>query len=441
MKNTPALVWPRLLELPSEDVTLVYLDINHWISFAQASTGHSSGVSFVQTLEACRAAKSAGTAVFVLSAIHYMEMNKIKDPSQRRAIADVMEDLTGFASLMDRVVVMNLELDAMLDRFAQQPSLLSRILLLGRGVRHSFGRNSGVKFVGRHGNATEEVRAHMGARAFDDFVAEAELSLDRSVLRGPADDEVEGLRALGWKPESAIQAAEKRAAQERELSSILEKELRWRRGRLRDVIAARELCIEFEDILPRALARRQLALSGVISEVESSRRFVRAMPSTDVSIELKTSWHRNRDKNWAANDIYDIDAMSLAVPYCDIVVTEKACHHALTVARVGERKLLIVLKNRAFNPGRNQQHRMMRSASGYCADIVVAHRQPHSPAKPFVHDRLVIELPENHAFTIVGVLDPYPHPLALAGAVFLEFDFHLVARLIPRHSSLPSTPR
>ena len=130
MKDTPALVWPQLLELPSENVTLVYLDLNHWISFAQALTGHSSGVSFVRTLEACRAAKSAGTAMFVLSAIHYMEMNKIKDPSQRRAIADVMEDLTGFASLMDRVVVMSLELDAMLDPFAPQPSPLSRIPFL-----------------------------------------------------------------------------------------------------------------------------------------------------------------------------------------------------------------------------------------------------------------------------------------------------------------------
>ena len=43
------------------------------------------------------------------------------------------------------------------------------------------------------------------------------------------------------------------------------------------------------------------------------------MPGTEVSIELKTAWHRNRDKHWPANDTYDI-----AVPHCDIVVTEKA---------------------------------------------------------------------------------------------------------------------
>ena len=27
-----------------------------------------------------------------------------------------------------------------------------------------------------------------------------------------------------------------------------------------------------------------------------------------------------------------VDAMALAVPYCDVVVTEKACHHALVSA-------------------------------------------------------------------------------------------------------------
>jgi hypothetical protein len=56
------------------------------------------------------------------------------------------------------------------------------------------------------------------------------------------------------------------------------------------------------------------------------------MPSTEVSIEIKTAWHRHRERRWTPNDIYDIDALSLAVPYCDIVVTEKACHHLLNAA-------------------------------------------------------------------------------------------------------------
>jgi hypothetical protein len=343
--EAPALVWPPLLELPPDDVKLVYLDLNHWISFAQASTGHPNGTPFVDTLKACKAAKSAGTAVFVLSGFHYMEMQKIKDPAQRQAIASVMEELTGFASLMDRVVVMKLELDAMLDPLARKPSPWRRTLLLGKGVRHSFGQPSGVRIMSPNGDATEEMRARVGAEKIDEIVAQAELELDRTVLRGPADDEVEDLRAHGWKPESAIQVAERRAAQERELTPMLDAETRWRRGRLRDVVAARELCTEFQDMLRRALAERQLALTDVISDQESARKLARSMPSTEISIELKTAWHRNRDKNWTANDIYDIDAMALAVPYCDIVVTEKACHHALTTARLGERMHTALLRD------------------------------------------------------------------------------------------------
>jgi hypothetical protein len=35
----PPFVWPPLLELPSNDVFIVYLDLNHWIGLAQASAG------------------------------------------------------------------------------------------------------------------------------------------------------------------------------------------------------------------------------------------------------------------------------------------------------------------------------------------------------------------------------------------------------------------
>jgi hypothetical protein len=347
----PALVWPRLLELPSDTVNVVYLDLNHWISLAQASVGHSKGISFTKALEACRAARSAGTATFVLSGTHYIEMLKIKDPAQRRALADVMEELTGFAALVSRVVVMELELTAMLDRLARKPSPLPKIPLIGRGVRHTAGRRSGLTIMGPSGDETDRARRRMGAKAFDDFAAEANLQLDRSALRGPTDDEVENLRALGWNPEAVTQVAERRAAEERNQTLRLDGAGPWRHSRLRDVVSARELYIEFQNILPRALAERGLVLSDVIPDQQSARAFVRAMPSTDVSIELKTVWHRNRDKQWTANDINDIDAMSLAVPYCDIVVTDKACHHALQAARLGKRMYTALLRGLEDLPG------------------------------------------------------------------------------------------
>jgi hypothetical protein len=32
---------------------------------------------------------------------------------------------------------------------------------------------------------------------------------------------------------------------------------------------------------------------------------------------------RNTDKNWSGNDVRDGDAMCAAVPYCDVVMTDK----------------------------------------------------------------------------------------------------------------------
>jgi hypothetical protein len=319
----PALVWPRHLLLPSDATKIVYLDLNHWIYLAQAASGLPQNESAANALEACRAARSACTALFVLSGTHYAEMLKIRDPAQRRALADLMEELTDFATLVSRVVVMEVELSSVLGPFAKLPSPLSAVALIGRGIRHAAGLQSGLKLMGPSGNETDHVRERIGEEVFNRVVAEASLLMERSVLRGPTDDQAPELRAFGWNPERVIEVAEKRAAEERAQSQRLDGESRWRCGRLHDLVSARELMIEFQNILPRALAERGLALTDVASDVESARRFTRAMPSTEVSIILKTAWHRNRDKQWTANDIYDVDALALAVPYCDIVVTEK----------------------------------------------------------------------------------------------------------------------
>jgi hypothetical protein len=344
----PPFVWPRLADGPVRTTPLVYLDLNHWIYLAQAHVGVKSGEPFAPTLAACRRASHSQTASFVLSASHYGEVLKIRDPAQRLAVAEVMEELTGFATLVSRVVIIELELEAVLNQFVVALPPSPPIDLVGRGVRHAFGLKSGLKIMGPDGDATEEVRRRVGAQEFDAFVAAANLTLERGALRGPADDEIEALQRYGWDPEPAIGIAVKRA--EEEQSQSVRFDSFGRGSRLRDAVAARELLIEFEEILPRALSLRALAFDRICPSPDAARAFVRSMPSTEVAIEIKAAWHRNRDKKWSSNDIYDIDAMALAVPYCDIVVTEKACHHVLRAARLGERMHTALLRRLADLP-------------------------------------------------------------------------------------------
>jgi hypothetical protein len=106
----------------------------------------------------------------------------------------------------------------------------------------------------------------------------------------------------------------------------------------------------------------------VTNDLESARAFIRAMPSTEVSIELKTAWHKNGEKQWTTNDIHDVDAMAVAVPYCDIVVTEKACHHILKTARLGERMHTALLRNLENLPATLDQWKPQRANAGLLSD-------------------------------------------------------------------------
>jgi hypothetical protein len=99
--------------------------------------------------------------------------------------------------------------------------------------------------MGPEGDATEQVRQRMGPEHFDAFVANANLLLERSVLRDPTDEEVPAPQQSEWNPAGAAAVAIKRAEEEQAQSGRLNEEGgRWRRGRLRDVIAARELLIK-----------------------------------------------------------------------------------------------------------------------------------------------------------------------------------------------------
>lgn len=335
-------VRPAGLVSPARPPVLVYLDLNHWIGLAKARTGHRDGVRHAGALGACRAARAAGAALFPLSSAHYMEMARIKDPAQRRDVAEVMEELSGFATLMSRPLVMRLEVEAVLDkRLGQATEAYAPVDLVGHGFGPAFGRVGALQVRDRDG---ADVTALLGERQRQ-ALAEADLLAQRAMLAGPEDDEVADLRARGWAPESALAVTERRAAQERELVVILDADPRWRRGRLRDVVAAREAVIELYDMLQEALARRGAVFGDVMGDRQAARDLVRSMPSSDIAVALKTQMHRNgqRAGGWSATDVYDMDALALAVPYCDVVVTENHAADALRRERMSERYGTVLL--------------------------------------------------------------------------------------------------
>ena len=86
-------------------------------------------------------------------------------------------------------------------------------------------------------------------------------------------------------------------------------------------------------------------MPSVCAGLEDVRRLVDAMPSADARVSFLTMAHRNPQTRWERNDIFDIDAVSVAVPYCDIVATDNHAHHILHASRVPDRLGATVLRD------------------------------------------------------------------------------------------------
>ena len=91
-----------------------------------------------------------------------------------------------------------------------------------------------------------------------------ELVLNRQVLEGPTLEEEPALRELGWDPrDSRNRREEGRAGTEQ--AARFDEESRWRRGRIRDVVAAREVLIEVNGPLFRGAMERGATLERALS--------------------------------------------------------------------------------------------------------------------------------------------------------------------------------
>ena len=301
---------------------------------AKALTGHPGGIEYRKILGACVKAVDDGRAVFPLSEFFYAEIAKIADYQQRRQLREVVERLSRYVVVTSLVNVVTHEIEGVLDQFVgPNSSPVNSVDYLDWGVNRAFGKVGGLRFICNGEDVTDDVRrSHpQGPAAFDAILADGELALNRKVIDGPDLDEEPGLRQKGWNPEAIIQAYDQKASDERAQVERFNEYSQWRSGRIRDALIAREISNEFIGILLKGLSDRGgndaadklFSLAG-----EDFTNALMSIPSLYVAATLKASLHRDVHHQWKNNDIYDVTALALTIPYCDVVATDKEmCSH------------------------------------------------------------------------------------------------------------------
>jgi hypothetical protein len=327
---TEELVWANVMR---PRVPLVYLDLNTIIYIARALGGDTRvSTGYAGLYAAALRAKLEKRAMFPLSGQHLWEISKITDPKQRGDLADILETLSDYNYLLGRTSIAKLELEAGMAKVMGEDISAKRLPLIRPTMGQAFGWVGGLKIRNSAGgDGSDAVRAQLTDAEFEDLMAKMNYEFERRILRGPSDEDLKVLRAdPEFRPEVAIESQEKRVLWELDTERVLNEDPKWRRGRLRDVVGARELVHEWIDMFTQMrIDRVKSGLSDFDPPDDEMRSFMGSMPHTQVAISVKTRYHKNPLHKWTVNDIIDIDAVSVAYPYCEAVFPDKAVRAAL----------------------------------------------------------------------------------------------------------------
>ena len=165
------------------------------------------------------------------------------------------------------------------------------------------------------------------------------------ILAGPGDEEVGILRQqYGYRPEAMIEVEARRLEWESSYVDLLAGN-RVSRPELRVRLQVRELLHEHLAMYQALISEYRINLSREIrynpDKPNLSRRrmvsFATTIPSLRIAVDLKVELFRNATKAWTMNAVHDIDALSMAVPYCHVVVPDREMANLLSRSGTGPR--------------------------------------------------------------------------------------------------------
>jgi hypothetical protein len=307
-------------------VLTIYLDQNKWIDLTKALYRPDATSCDRENAERLKSVVEAGRARFPVSETHIMEASRIGDRERRLRLASVLAQFSGGWFIAGRHARVVNELDTAL------ATLLSATDRDHKPCFSAFARDM--------------LWAFGGTSYLSSLLSISAERLDRiSSSIGPADSLLSFLAFHD--EETRRQAVERMTASNSDLMDrIRDRRTRTLRepAELRSRAYSAQLFIEVQGTIAAALGRIGKSFSDL-----------RALPDEKIAslIDLVPCWNVERglavqvEQQWTreleGNDVYDIAALTAAIPYCDIVVTEKFLVHLCQVSGVAAQYNTIVL--------------------------------------------------------------------------------------------------
>lgn len=287
----------------------IYLDQNHWIALTKARVGHKDGKRFADVFVLLKEAVERGWVSVPLSLQHVMEVQHRSDYDSRLELAATMIELSRWHTICQQRKLVSAEIDVALNRLIGRPPVPRREQAFGIGLNHAFGERA-IKYEPPV-EVPDDLRDPLRQWGRD-------LMQIAALIGAPP-----GFKAPGYDPIAHRKVGETFAAEQERLREIRRPHGfhtgdKGRRATSVDVFG------EFERAFTDALELAGLHWGHVYAlEREGMEKLLELTPTVYTHLELRRLRHEASPKHWEEGDLVDLTALSSAIVYCDVVVTER----------------------------------------------------------------------------------------------------------------------
>jgi len=288
------------MDIP-ESSRIVYLDQNAWIELSRVREGRKSSCD-KKLLETIMQASNNGTAFFPMSLIHLSELPNPASPWRKELLSLMIEISKYYTFTPCWFILRELEIKNLILREFDIPPINVRSYFVGKGFSHLIGKNPTIKSESTDPETLKKVNQEL-QNALND--PEEFLFLAQKIFK----DSTRGLITDVQKYE----------------------DIRERLSKIKDNRCRRKAFLWaniFSTILPQLYAflnemNLPLSLTEKIFGNYDADVFLSKLPTALCEFMLMFQRDQQSNRPIQVNDSYDIWHLTLAIPYSDIVVTEK----------------------------------------------------------------------------------------------------------------------
>jgi hypothetical protein len=288
----------------------LYLDQNKWIDLARAHYGKPGGEPFEAALQAVRRATELARLVVPVSVVNVVEATAHHDSERRERLARFMVELSGNLAMQPHMAVFPWEVKNAVRAFFTEKQLLRiRSSLVRRGVQHAFGKQMRIA-----GLSPSDEAAALEAMNHPDIAVELLLK------EGDARELSE--QARKGDEETAAMCERVRA---RSAAASLTPEQRF----------GVELAEYFSDGVGQRALQESCEEAGItvtgffeqLIERGTMKEFFQRIHSLHVLLSLTVARDKDQVRPIHRNDHKDVMGLAVALPYCNLVVSENHWGH------------------------------------------------------------------------------------------------------------------